>query len=803
MTTTNIFRKSPLRDVLIIALGIAALIGYFRLKPYWVVGEEPFNPRPHLKALSDSIMQARSIPRDSVEIHTALQDYSSLSLAISDSLNIPYTREYIHTHRLPVVVYEAFLNNYKGGNISIGLQPQVNLDANPSGYWAVVKISQYGDVVGMSHSLFGDTLANDTILARHLALRYAPPAWHNLQWKPDTTDDGYAFSAVLGDYPYHTEKASLSIKRFGFKKDNNGERKGISIQWNKDFIEKYEHTAGSEIAWLRSAVLIGMVISAISLVVVFLLRLRTKSVSMKVCFTISALATLYLSSTILSNDTSNILIIIFVLLFMGIFVGFLMMGMPGAAVMSLAQERFPERFYTLKRLRDKPWTSYFTGRSILVGIASGCGMTFISIGTIAIADHPLASFFSMKSYVLSYGITLAVSSPYMVILGMLAFTPLFGVTSSLLAPSLSYRYFPKYTRFIGGAILSSVIYLMLFSLQGTPHAGYILFSIVSGILYMYIFMLTDFLGVFTAVLVSSILFYLPAVTAHPLVAFIALPLIAIWFVLGCVAYIQQPEDVTENDYKPEFLKRLEDDARLREELVAAKVVQSRLLPARMPVYPHLDVAATCIPAFEVGGDYYDFFPLDESRLGVLIGDVSGKGMSAAFYITLAKGVIVSQVRNDFSPAEVLRRVNNLLYETMERGKFISMIYGVLNTDTLEFTYAQAGHNPIILRKADASAEALEAKGLALGLDRGGVFERAVRNYTLTLQPNDTMVFYTDGVVEAVNKHGQDYGDERFLSVVRSTNGSAAETLSTLLGDVKSFIGKAQQHDDITLVVMKF
>jgi sigma-B regulation protein RsbU (phosphoserine phosphatase) len=203
-----------------------------------------------------------------------------------------------------------------------------------------------------------------------------------------------------------------------------------------------------------------------------------------------------------------------------------------------------------------------------------------------------------------------------------------------------------------------------------------------------------------------------------------------------------------------------------------------------------------------GGDYYDFFPLDDTHLGILIGDVSGKGMSAAFYITLAKGVILSQIQQSLSPADVLCKVNKLLYDTMERGKFISLIYGVFNTATMEFTYAQAGHNPILHRKSDSSTEMLPARGLALGLDSGHVFNHATTNHSVHLDAGDSLILYTDGVTEAVNLSGEEFDIKGLLHSAGKNSADSLALLQAIITDVQTFIGKAKQHDDITLVVIK-
>jgi len=179
-------------------------------------------------------------------------------------------------------------------------------------------------------------------------------------------------------------------------------------------------------------------------------------------------------------------------------------------------------------------------------------------------------------------------------------------------------------------------------------------------------------------------------------------------------------------------------------------------------------------------------------------------MSAAFYITLAKGVIVSQIHQAGSPADVLKGVNSLVYGVLERGKFISLIYGILDTRTREFTYANAGHNPPLHRKAGGrqGTEFIQTKGMAIGLDNGRIFDAVINNYTLFLSEGDILLLYTDGVTEAMDYDGNEYGNDRMQATVEGSPTGADNVVSTLVATVMKFIGKAKQHDDITVVAVE-
>jgi len=206
----------------------------------------------------------------------------------------------------------------------------------------------------------------------------------------------------------------------------------------------------------------------------------------------------------------------------------------------------------------------------------------------------------------------------------------------------------------------------------------------------------------------------------------------------------------------------------------------------------------------VEGDYYDFIDLAENRLGVAVGDVSGKGTQAAFFMTLTKGFLRALANVSGSPSQVLTQVNRLFYESVDRGMFISMVYGIFDMRNHRLTLARAGHNPVIMRKSGASeVQTVNPGGMALGLDPGDAFARSIEQEEISFQPGDLFVFYTDGFPEAMNKKNEEFGEERLAqSVAKHATQSAEEIMSGIYQDVKSFTGTAKQHDDMTIVVVK-
>ena len=255
---------------------------------------------------------------------------------------------------------------------------------------------------------------------------------------------------------------------------------------------------------------------------------------------------------------------------------------------------------------------------------------------------------------------------------------------------------------------------------------------------------------------------------------------------------------------PAFAKHITERQRLQQELEIARNVQMSFLPKKNPSIPQFDIASRCAPALEVGGDYYDFIELGENKLAVAIGDVSGKGTQAAFFMTLTKGFLRALAHVSESPAKVLTQVNHLFYENVERGIFISMIYGVFDTMKKTLKLARAGHNPVLMRKSHAAfVQIVNPTGLALGLDAGLKFSQSIEEVTIEYQQGDLFIFYTDGFTEAMNAHREQFGEERLSKAIEQlASGTASKILEGVFDEIKSFVGKTKQHDDMTIVVIK-
>ncbi len=275
-------------------------------------------------------------------------------------------------------------------------------------------------------------------------------------------------------------------------------------------------------------------------------------------------------------------------------------------------------------------------------------------------------------------------------------------------------------------------------------------------------------------------------------------------IVGILGVVSKRTGQEAEMYVPGYVTELAGQERVKKELEIAGQVQTFFLPRKMPKIEGLDIAGMCLPATEVGGDYYDFIELDNGRMAFILGDVSGKGIQAAFFMTLVKGIIQTLSRQGLGAAEVMRRLNHLFCMNAPAGTFISVIYGEFSPADSSFTFARAGHNPAILfEETNANAVALQPKGMAIGFADGNRFDSTIEEKTVYLKPGDSMVFYTDGFSEAMNRKRDLYGDDRLLHKVTQFGSKSASALLRLMTeDVHHFIEGMGRADDMTMVVLK-
>jgi len=257
----------------------------------------------------------------------------------------------------------------------------------------------------------------------------------------------------------------------------------------------------------------------------------------------------------------------------------------------------------------------------------------------------------------------------------------------------------------------------------------------------------------------------------------------------------------------EYIKNLQsvtaEKERIGAELDVAKKIQASMLPCIFPAFPdrvEFDIYASMLPAKEVGGDFYDFFLIDETHLAVVIADVSGKGVPAALFMVIAKTLIKNNAQYGKAPKEIFETVNNQLCEGNEAGMFVTAFMGILEIGTGKFTYVNAGHNPPVIKKSEGNYEWLVTKP---GFVLAGMEGMRYRQDEIVLEQGDTLYMYTDGVTEATNAENELFTDPRLLDVLNNHKAdNLAELLSSVKKEIDLFVKEAPQFDDITMLALK-
>jgi serine phosphatase RsbU (regulator of sigma subunit) len=243
--------------------------------------------------------------------------------------------------------------------------------------------------------------------------------------------------------------------------------------------------------------------------------------------------------------------------------------------------------------------------------------------------------------------------------------------------------------------------------------------------------------------------------------------------------------------------------RLEKELDVAREIQQKILPDENPKHENLEISSLFVPAFEVGGDYYDFFEISDSKLGFVIADVSGKGISAAFIMAEVKGIFESLSKTIESPRDILINANEILKSTLDSKTFVSAAYGLIDTNEGKMSFARAGHCPALFLKSD-TAENLRPSGIGLGLSNDKHFEDTLDEIKIDLDENDTIVLYTDGITEAKNENLDDFGEKYFIEILlENRNKHLDELTQKVIQEVSMFSHNHSQYDDITLVILKW
>lgn len=482
----------------------------------------------------------------------------------------------------------------------------------------------------------------------------------------------------------------------------------------------------------------------------------------------------------------------------------------GAAVIlwaiseTIFREIWNQKFLSLDLIYHRKIIHSYVGKAIINGITFGLGLASVFFVLLyAISYYSNVSFTGENFISQSH---ISAKLPLLnIFLGVFNAYSMLAVSFFMFLTAAIKRYINNDIIFV---IASGLIWALFIPSNVNPLTAGIPVNLIIGILLSIILIKYDLLSTLLSYLLFK--FFIKATELSFLDEagllnewYILIGICVVLILLGIILVFRKDNFTDYDSITPKFVENITERQRLKKELDVARHVQMSFLPKENPTLKGIDIASICIPAFEVGGDYYDFIHLGKNKLGIIIGDVSGKGTQAAFYMTLTKGFLKAIAKHTDSPADVLTKMNELFYENVERGRFISMIYSVIDLETKLIRIARAGHNPVIYHNASGNVSLISPNGLALGLEKGDLFRRVITESEEKIESGKTFIFYTDGFTEAVNKKGEEYGLDRMIEIAKSWNYSSASHIQDkMMADVNKFIGKAQQHDDMTMVIVK-
>jgi hypothetical protein len=553
-------------------------------------------------------------------------------------------------------------------------------------------------------------------------------------------------------------------------------------------------------------------IFALALIILFYFRIRSRAIDTRSALVAGILAGLMVSGTIFLREWGSSSLVggnmqsidlLGLALRMGFSGAFTSVGVFALFAVgdSVMRQYWPQKLYSYDYLRQGRFFNKPIGEMILRSII----LAFILCGiwTAALTFTPNL-FFEIERTFLAHE---AAWAPIYLFINSFWFSLLFALC--IFAVAATQFYGSQKRKWLASLTIVLGVILSIPGFQNIdPTIPEVMVFGILGIVFTLIFLKWDILTVFfthylfVLMLESSTGWILSG--SPDLSVFILLLIFLLGNAVAAVLFIVKGEkEQSLSSYVPDYVEELAQEQRIKQELRIARDVQQSFLPVETPRFKNLDLAAICKPAYETGGDYYDFVKLDDHRMVVTIGDVSGKGIQAAFYMTFIKGILHSLCREIDSPAEILKKVNRLFYDNARRGTFISLVYGIIDLQKKTFQFARAGHNPVLRvasRKGDF--EELKPKGIGIGLSKER-FDEHLEEVELSIEDNSVLVLYTDGIVEALSDSHNFYGSDRLNTLIkRNARKSAKEILDLLAQDVRSFIGNAKQHDDMTIMVIK-
>lgn len=557
---------------------------------------------------------------------------------------------------------------------------------------------------------------------------------------------------------------------------------------------------------------IGPVLIVLIVLILFFIRLNNRLISPRIVFTdaiIFGLILLLLAASNLlaiSTDlqfTPQVFAVSAGVILLAAFAALAFIPF-GATTESWSHESFPEKMYTLTLLRNGFLINPQVGRALLNGISGGFAFLLLVTLLLLLDSHSLYRF----DQELPTGILLFDFLSGLTQIGNGMIRAMF-FTFFVIAP-MSFFILAKIKNIYFGIALIILITLLVGGL--VPESNHTLidlgFRALSAAGLTYLILRFDVITLLTAIFSATLILNSKMEILTPDLNLPSALLIAgsllIPAVIGLIGLRTNTDDQHLPDLRPEYLKKLAEEERILQGHKLAREVHQSFLPQSLPQFEELDLAARCTPAQEVGGDYYDFFKLTDNRLAVVVGDVSGKGIHAAFYMTLIKGYLQSLADDPLTPKELVTKTHRLFLENSRPGTFVTMIYGIIDLKADTFTFVRAGHNPLIhLQTHSENPIFHRPDGLAIGMGTPEQFERNLQEVTLPLYSGDVLLLYTDGCTESKNVHDEILGEEAFLNMSKKySKHSASQMIEHLSEEIHRFSGNRKINDDLTLVAIR-
>lgn len=681
----------------------------------------------------------------------------------------------------------------------------------------VLQISGKGNIIGFARKLSDDSIKvslSDSV-ALLKAIRFIHVFRSDVIFTNDTSSTKIVnnFTYSLKDIETIQKQNRVDFKITWANKDSSKIRSLITARVVGDEVESFsvqpvipEEYNSKSLDIFEVAKEIGyLLIIIISVVVIGFKRFRAIEIGFKhaIIFGIVILLSFFVSQLIDNIATIELNLLI------GLLVGGIFIAGSAVLLWAVSETVFREiwntKYLSIDLILNGKLSHSIVGKALLNGISFGFGLTalfFIFLRLLSIQTHIYfnGDYFTSQSYLTAF------APPLNLLFGVINSYGMLAVSFFMFLTAAIKRFINTDSVFI---LVSGLFWALLIQTNINPLPVSISVNIIFGLILSLILVRFDLLTTLSSYLILQYLIKatefafipVPALNIYwyvIIIAFAAIIIIAVIFILTKDKFVDYDSII------PKFVENVTERERLRKELDVARHVQMSFLPKENPRLSGLDIASICIPALEVGGDYYDFIKINDDKFGIIIGDVSGKGTQAAFYMTLTKGFLKALAKQNESPSEVLAKMNELFYENVERGRFISMIYAIVDLSSRKIKIARAGHNPVILHEAIGSKiSLLSPKGLAIGLENGEIFRKVIDEYEEDLETGKTFIFYTDGFTEASNSKDEEYGMERLSNVTSiNINKNAEEILNSVVDDIKKFIGKTKQHDDMTMVIIK-